>query len=98
LPLILPNYAYPLGVVQLSAFSTATGLTDVPAGTATMVFSVEGEPVRYRDDGTAPTATVGVLLPVTTGEPYVYISPIGIRSIQFIPTTGSATINAAFYR
>ncbi len=95
-----PAPSPPLGVVTLSSISTATGFGDeLPAAALFAVISVEGNPVRYRDDGTAPTASVGVLLPETSasGAPWVYASPAGLKAIEFIPTTGSATVTAAFY-
>lgn len=94
-----PSPAPPLGFAQLSSFSAATGFSSVPAGAQFVVLSIEGETCRYRDDGNAPTSSDGVLLPLTStlGEPWVYSSPGGLTNLQFIPTTGSATINAIFY-
>lgn len=95
-----PSPAPPLGVVTLSVGATATGFsTSLPAGSQFAVISIETETVRYRDDGTNPTATVGVLLPltVTLGEPWVYSSPAGLSKITFIATTATSTITAAFY-
>jgi hypothetical protein len=70
---------------QLSPVA-ATGLT-VPAGAAAAVMSVSTASVRYRDDGSAPDATHGVVLPVTTsGLPFSYMGDLS--KIQFISATG----------
>jgi hypothetical protein len=68
---------------QLSPVA-ATGLT-VPAGAAAAVMSVSTASVRYRDDGSAPDATHGVVLQVTT-SPFAYMGDLS--KIQFISATG----------
>lgn len=87
--------AVPMGYQQLT-FTTATLLT-VPVGATAAAITVSGNPVRYRDDGVAPTATVGVTLPVTTaGLPFLYAGTLS--KIQFIPTTGTAVLDILYYR
>lgn len=77
--------AKPLGYQQLSP-TVATGLT-VPSGASIAVMSVSTASVRYRDDGTAPDSTHGVVLPVTTsGLPFAYMGDLS--KIQFISATG----------
>ena len=98
--LFLPSYGIPLATTQsLSVGATATGLT-VPVGATAAIVSVETEAVRYRDDGTAPTATVGVYLPVTAtiGSLYSFIGRAILANIQFIATTGTATVTVAYYK
>jgi len=48
------------GYQQVTVSTVAIGLT-VPAGTVRAVFGVEDQSLRYRVDGTVPTASVGVL-------------------------------------
>lgn len=87
----------PLGVqTGLSVGASAVSLT-VPAGATFALVTCETEPVRWRDDGVPPTASDGLLLPVTTGEPFSYASPKGLGQIKFIATTSSATLNVAYY-
>jgi hypothetical protein len=91
-----PGYrVVPLGYQQIT--SAAAMSFTIPTG-ATMAFvTVSGNSVRYRDDGTAPTALLGVTLPVTTaGLPFLYQGTLS--KIQFIPTTGSATLDVLYYR
>lgn len=97
-----PSPAPPLGVVTLSVGATAAGFSGAnapPAGSQFAVISIETATVRFRDDGVAPTASVGVLLPLTAtlGEPWVYSSIKGLSTIQFIATSGTAAVTAAFY-
>lgn len=85
----------PLAPTQTIVVSgTAQGLT-VPAGATMAVLSVVTGNVRYRDDGTTPTATVGLTL--MPGPPFIYTGALG--AIQFILPTGvgAATVTAAFY-
>jgi hypothetical protein len=83
----------PLGCLQLTSLGSATAFTP-PAGSTLMMITVEGQSVRMRDDGIAPTASVGVLLPV--GGPWPYSGTLAVAS--FIQTTASATIDGCFYR
>lgn len=53
----------PNGYQQISVLTASTGLT-VPANSDFALIQVEGQAIRYRDDGTAPTAAIGMLLPV----------------------------------
>lgn len=50
----------PKGFQQLTVSTTAVGLT-VPAGATRAVCHVQSQPLRWRDDGTNPTSSVGVL-------------------------------------
>lgn len=86
----------PLGYQQITSLSGATHLT-VPTGATQAVIFVEAQAVRFRDDGTAPTATVGAPLGVTgAGLPYVYNGTLS--AIQFIEQTSSAKLDILYYR
>ena len=86
----------PCGYQQLSV-DTASFLT-VPTtcgGPPTMVeITPEVQAVRYRDDGTAPTANVG--MPLAIGALLTYEGDL--NAIEFISQTAGAKINALFYR
>jgi len=82
-----------MGYQQLTSVSTATGLT-VPAGATMALIVAENQSVRWRDDGTAPTAGVGMLLPVNSSLNY----DGDLRRIQFIEILASATVNVSYYR
>lgn len=85
-------YQKPLGYVQVASFSTLQTLTP-PAGATAMVLSVEGNAIRWRDDGTNATASVG--MPVAVGQTFSYSGNMG--AFTMIPQTGSATVDIAYY-
>ncbi len=59
------------------------------------VLQSETANVRYRDDGVAPTASVGEI--VVSGQiPMLYTGTLG--KLQFIAVTGSPILNVLFYR
>lgn len=82
----------PKGFLAVPDLSSAVGLT-VPAGASYAIFNVTGQNVRWRDDGTDPTATVGMLL--TVGQDYEYQGNLG--AIKFIEVAASAKLNVSFY-
>jgi len=95
------NYLYvaskplePLGHQQLTALSSATGLT-APNGAVVALLSVQGQDVRIRDDGTAPTSSVGVVLKANQ-QPWAYDGDL--NSLQIIETAPSATVDILYYR
>jgi len=81
-----------LGYQQITSLSASTGLT-VPAGATRAIIIAESQGVRWRDDGTAPTASVGMPLPVL-----VTLSYDGdLSRIRFIQQAASATLNVSYY-
>lgn len=82
----------PLGFQQITSLSSAAALT-VPAGAQRAVMVATGQSVRWRDDGTDPTATVGVVLPTNTVFEYVG----DLAAIKVIEATASAVLNVAYY-
>ncbi len=86
------TYTRSLGYEQLTSLSSSTSLT-VPTGTAYALIQAETQAVRYRDDGTDPTASVGMRLPV--GAILEYDGPFG--EIEFIEETASAKLNISYY-
>ena len=88
------------GYQQITSLSSSTGLT-VPA---TDVAGISGSPVaayircetqgvRWRDDGVAPTATVG--FPLSPGDVLEYDGDL--KSIRFIEQAASAKLNVVYY-
>lgn len=86
----------PNSLQTITVSGTAQGLT-VPTGATGATLSVTTGNVLYRDDGTAPTATVGTTLYSGT-SPYWYTG--NLSAIQFILPSGvgSATITVGFYK
>jgi len=63
------------------------------------LIGIEGSSVRFTVDGTAPTATVGILLPAGTlldwTDAQTDFNGL-ITNVQFIGISGTATINVLF--
>lgn len=83
-----------LGYSQLTGMAAATALSSIPAGTTTVLLQAEAQVVRYRDDGTNPSGTVGMNLIVGV----VYEFTIAqISRMRFIEAAGGAILNVSFY-
>lgn len=81
-----------LGYQQITSLSAATALT-IPTGATMALIIPETQAVRWRDDGTNPTASVG--MPVAVGESLNYDGDLS--RIRFIEQTASAKINVSYY-
>ncbi len=84
----------PLGYVQLTSFAAGATLT-VPAGARFARLRAEAQDVRFRDDGTAPTATVGDLLRATDTAGLMYDG--NLSALKFAPASAGAILNVSFY-
>lgn len=82
-----------LGYVQMTSLSTATALPSVPSGTLEALVVCETQNVRWRDDNTNPTASVGMLL--QPSQPFPYIG--SIPWLKIIETTPSASCGVTYY-
>jgi hypothetical protein len=84
----------PLGYQQIAVSGTAGGLT-VPEGATMAVFTVDAASVRWRDDGTAPTASAGMTIR-DTDAPFEYTGDL--EAIEFIAVSGSPVLNISYYK
>lgn len=82
-----------LGYQQITSLGSSTALT-VPAGAMFALITPESQGVRWRDDGTAPTATVGY--PLAAGVELQYAAS-SLTALRFIEQTASATLNIAYF-
>lgn len=82
----------PLGFQQLASIDVSSALTP-PAAARIAVVHAETQNVRWRDDGVAPTSTVGMRLPV--GAELNYTG--NLAAIRFISETAGAKINVSYY-
>lgn len=82
----------PRGYEQVTGLSSAKGLTP-PAGATKATIQAETNGVRWRDDGTSPTTSVGMSL--AAGATMDYSGDLG--AIRFIETTASAKLNVSYY-
>lgn len=86
----------PLGFEQLAVSSTAVGLASIPEKANKAVMTVEDATLRYRDDGTAPTATVG--LKVFSAGTIILNSRSSIMAFKSIITGATnSEINVLYY-
>lgn len=82
----------PLGFEQIDDLSAAEPLT-VPFGAGVALLQAESQAVRWRDDGVAPTSSVGMLL--APGETFAYTG--SLSAIRFIEAAGGAVLNVSYY-
>jgi hypothetical protein len=81
-----------LGYQQITSLSASTALT-VPSGATLAVVIPEAYAVRWRDDGTAPTGSVG--MPLAIGTTLSYDGDLS--RIRFIEQAASAKLNVSYY-
>jgi len=91
---VRPTYIYvSAGPSQMGVpVATITSLA-VPPGATIAQMCVEGGTARYRDDGTAPTASLGI--PAGAGC-FAYAGQLS--ALQFIAQSGSPTIDVSYYK
>jgi hypothetical protein len=89
-----------MGYQQITSLSAATSLTVPPrdltglVGTPRIaIITPETQSVRWRDDGVAPTASVG--MPLAAGVTLQYDG--NLSGIQFIEQVGGAKLNISYY-
>ena len=82
-----------LGYQQITSLSAATALT-VPAGTSLALVQAESQNVRWRDDGTNPTASVGCILLSSQTLEY---DAAQLAAVKFIEVASGAKLNIAYY-
>lgn len=82
-----------LGYQQIVTLTGSTALT-IPAGTTLIRIIPETQAVRWRDDGTAPTATVGQ--PLSVGSELVYTAG-QMSALRFIEQAVGAKLNVTYY-
>lgn len=84
--------AIPKGFQQITNLSSATSLT-VPAGATSALIQAATAGIVWRDDGVAPTASVGMNIQAT-GE-LVYNG--SLSAIQLIQVAAGAIANISYY-
>jgi len=80
-----------LGYQQITDLSSAVKLAS--RGAIMALIQAETKDVRWRDDGVAPNATVGMLLAANS----TFIYDGALSAIQFIETAGSAKLNITYF-
>lgn len=81
---------------QIDASTLLSAITGgIPAGAIMVLISPEAQAIRYRDDGVAPTATVGQ--PLAVGATLIYTAN-NLATLRVISQTAGAILNCTFYR
>lgn len=89
---VVASVRQPVGYRQLTAASS-TSLVPIPIGAKRALIRCETQAVRYRDDGTAPTAAIG--FPLAVGDVLEYTGDL--TAIKFIEQAASTALNVLFY-
>ena len=97
-----PAIIKPLGYCQLSVTTSAVQTSTCSGFPSTATYAVvcnEGTAARWRDDGTAPTASVGQPLGTGTATaPACMAIGTTLSTLQWIAESGTATLNFSFYK
>lgn len=88
----MPAPLLALGYEQVTGLDAAKGLTP-PDGAIYAMIQPEGASVRWRDDGVAPTATIGMRLPI--GSELHYDG--NMASLRVIQEGSGAKLNISYY-
>ena len=86
-----------VGYEQITDLSSAVGLSNIPTGTNAPTYAIikpETNGVRWRGDGTDPTANVGH--PLASGESLTYNADL--NTIKFIQTGAGAKLNVTYFK
>lgn len=83
----------PLGHQQITTLTAATALT-IPEGARCAIISAQTQAVRWRDDGTSPTAAIGI--PLAAGADFFYVGKLA--KLKFIEQVVGGVLNVAYYR
>ena len=83
----------PHGFEAIASVSSATALT-VPAGARVALIQAITQNVRWRDDGTDPTGTVGMVI-FAGQDPWLYAG--NLDNIRFFEDAASATMTISYY-
>jgi hypothetical protein len=89
-----------LGYQQITSLGSSTGLTvpttdlnGLACRPSLAIITSEAQAVRWRDDETAPTASVG--MPLASGATLQYDGDL--TKIRFIEQTAGAKLNISYY-
>lgn len=82
----------PAGYEQITGITSAKTLT-VPANARMALIQPTGQSVRWRDDGTAPTATVGMVIAANAVLEFIG----NLDQFRVIQTAATAVVNVSYY-
>lgn len=95
---VIEGQRVPNGFEQITGLSSVQQLT-VPAGTRLCFIQADGGSVRWRDDGTNPTPTVGMIM---TDNSILVYNAAGetnpFTAIRFIEVSTTSKLNVSYYK
>lgn len=91
---VIDGYLAPAGFTRITSLSSAVSLGTIPANTKLVLIQAETKDIRWRDDGTDPTASVGNLLVANS----VFAYNGNASALKIIETSATATVNVSFYK
>lgn len=91
----------PMGSETITVSSTAVGFTagSIKTDTAEAIYAygyVASDAIRYWDNGTTPTASVGML--VAAGANFEVCGAPAVRQFRMIRKTTDATVSVSYYQ
>lgn len=94
---ILQANLTPLGFETIAGAAASTALPSIPALATKAIISVEDQDIRWRDDGVAPTTTVGILL--QAGRETLYEGgQAGLVAFRLIELAVATEVNISYYQ
>lgn len=91
---VIEGNRVPCGYQQISGLSSAKGLTVPDSGARFALIQAQDKDVRWRDDGTSPTASIGMVLQANG-----YLEYTGdLSAFKAIETEASAVVNVSYYK
>lgn len=90
-PSVFANKGYEQ--IVSATLASSVGLASIPTGASWCTIQCEAVDVRWRDDGTAPTSTVGSILAAGSVLPYYG----ELSRLQFIRTAAGSILNVSYY-
>lgn len=85
------------GFQQITSLGTSTALT-VPDNAKVAIIQCTAQNVRWRDDGTAPTAAIGMQLLTTASANLNQLVYRGhLQNLRFIEEVAGAVLNVSYY-
>lgn len=87
------QFASAAAVRQLGVDAPSTGATPIPDGAIKALIQPEAQDIKWTDDGTTPTTTIGNLLKVNTVLEYEG----DLAKFRFIEVAASAKVNVNYY-
>jgi hypothetical protein len=86
----------PTGFEQLNTDTVVSPTPAVAAGAKGCYMSAEGQVVRWRDDGTNPTAALGLRMAITGVNPFCYHGDPG--RLRFLGEAAGGKVNLSFFK